>query len=230
MVWPPTSSHVGRCYKSLAVGLFLGFTGTLSPGHPRAAAAAKPTILRDPVAMDSCTDFNSYLKTNGVTDAEADNHPNWGGATTWDCNATPKYRAAPLPTTTKGKSCLAVTSLTAKFKLPTTVTVIDWKPKEQTPECKAEEDDFVRKIEAHEMKHVQDIAEIEGNYSVVTGTWRAEKSPYKACGATQSKAKAKLNKVVTQRLLAKHCPILSKQVEEAEKNFHGSQGGGRSPP
>jgi hypothetical protein len=227
--------------KSLAAGMSLGVTGAFGLGQARAATAAPP-ILRDSQTFNSCEELATYVDTTGVTDLadpKKKTEPGWVGVTHWECSTVPNPKHTTAVTTNnKRRYCLALTSLTTKFSLPTTVTVLEWKPpKNQTPDCKrppkckAMWNAIVRKAEKHEMHHVRDTAKIEAGYPPVKESWTAKNSPYQACGTGANrkneaitKLQTKINKHI-EALKDKHCLILDKKVESARDNFHKSPAG-----
>jgi hypothetical protein len=84
----------GQVLKSLAAGMFLGVTGSLSLGQTRGAAkpiGPAPDNMEavDPVTANSCEELVTYIEKTGVADPTGKTYPGWIGVTSTECTVLP---------------------------------------------------------------------------------------------------------------------------------------------
>jgi hypothetical protein len=182
------------------------------------AVAPSPSIELIPV-RGSCEAFNRHREAAGITDENGLPHPGYAGWTT--ATVTYGYSSRYTIERDRGRVRLDAT-IDVKFTGKAVPARLDWRPPHPlSPGCRRDKERWERQVDAHEMRHVRDFDAL----------MRAAVNPWKhgweltVTGATESEAKAKLDRTVMAALKAVARRILD-QNNAASDAFHRSPAGG----
>lgn len=174
----------------------------------------------------SCSEFETYLKNTGVTDADGVNHPGWDGATvrhfTIDSVEFKDQKTLRLKGTPRSETCVSALA-TVRTKVRTETSVLNWIPKTSPCDCGCQQaiDKWQADIKEHEKQHAAEAEEYLKNLNAVFTNY-----PVQACVTKGKNLQGRLRRAWAQQI-QEEINILD---EQNEKTRHGIDDADKSAP